>query len=83
MSMTPILPDRCAHVGPLAIEPAEGGYAAVRCLRCGTTGPSLQDLRGSAKGIVGPRVRRNRGWQHRARNGNLLRFFVTLLVGRS
>jgi hypothetical protein len=39
MSVTPIPPDRCGHVAPMAIERKRGGYAA-RCLRCGTTGPA-------------------------------------------
>ena len=38
MSLTPIPAERCGHVAPMAVEAAEGGYAA-RCLRCGTTGP--------------------------------------------
>ena len=38
MSLTPILPERCGHVAPMAVEAAEGGYAA-RCLRCSITGP--------------------------------------------
>ena len=28
MSLTPILPERCGHVAPMAVEAAEGGYAA-------------------------------------------------------
>ncbi len=37
MSMTPIPPERCGHVAPMAIERAGDGYVA-RCLRCGTAG---------------------------------------------
>jgi hypothetical protein len=38
LSMTPIPPEQCGHVAPIAIDRAEDGYAA-RCLGCGTVGP--------------------------------------------
>ena len=38
MSLTPIPPERCGHVAPMAVEASGERYAA-RCLRCGTTGP--------------------------------------------
>jgi hypothetical protein len=37
MSLTPIPPERCGHVAPMAVEATGGGYAA-RCLRCGSVG---------------------------------------------
>ena len=38
ISLTPIPPERCGHVAPMAVEATGGEYAA-RCLRCGSVGP--------------------------------------------
>jgi hypothetical protein len=35
MPSTPISPERCGHVAPMALERAADGYSA-RCLRCET-----------------------------------------------
>jgi hypothetical protein len=51
MSLTPIPPDRCGHVAPMVIEPADGGYAA-RCLRCGTTGPARGTSREARQALL-------------------------------
>jgi hypothetical protein len=59
MSVTPIPPHRCGHVAPMALERAEGGYAA-RCLRCGTTGPA-RGTSGEARRALLELGRRNRG----------------------
>ena len=59
MSVTPIPPDRCGHVAPMAIEREQGGYAA-RCLRCGTTGPT-RDTSDEARRALLSLGRKNRG----------------------
>lgn len=58
MSLTAIPPERCGHVAPMAVEPAEEGYAA-RCLRCGTTGP-LRASSGEARRALLELGRKNR-----------------------
>jgi hypothetical protein len=58
MSVTPIPSHRCGHVAPMALERAEGGYAA-RCLRCGTTGPA-RGPSGEARRALLELGRRNR-----------------------
>lgn len=34
MSLTPVPPERCGHIAPMALDRTEGGYTA-RCLRWG------------------------------------------------
>ena len=58
MSMTPIPPERCGHVAPMAIYRTEDGYAA-RCLRCGTAGPVRATSTEARRALLGL-GRRNR-----------------------
>ena len=59
MSMTPAPPGRCGHVAPMAMERADGGWAA-RCLRCGTVGPTRTNS-GEARRALLALAQRKRG----------------------